>query len=125
MFPKECQLNDIDSSQNYDAYCKFLMYGADKNIVIPNTIRIFNKIGIAYGFITDIAYFVDFGNNIEFALSATIYLNNDGIFNDDKYEYETIGFPFMKNLGKEIYDYELKRERKFKPDLKKFELDYN
>ncbi len=58
-------------------------------------IRIFNKVGDAYGFLTDIAYIVDFENNIQFALSATILANADGIFNDDKYDYETIGLPFM------------------------------
>jgi Beta-lactamase enzyme family len=125
MLPTESTYPSFDSSENYDAYCKFLMYGAEKNIAIPKNIRIFNKIGIAYGFITDIAYIVDFEMNIEFALSATIHVNADEIFNDDKYEYEKIGWPFMKNLGKAIYDYELTRERKFKPNLKKFKINYN
>jgi hypothetical protein len=123
--PTESTHPAFDSTQNYDAYCKFLMYGAEKNIIIPKHIRIFNKIGIAYGFITDIAYIVDFEHNIEFALSATIHVNADGIFNDDKYEYETVGWPFLKNLGNEIYNYELKRERKFKPNLKRFNINYS
>jgi hypothetical protein len=28
-------------------------------------------------------------------VTAVIYCNEDGIFNDDKYDYETVGFPFM------------------------------
>jgi Beta-lactamase enzyme family len=123
--PTESTHPSFDSTENYDAYCKFLMYGSEKDAIIPKHIRIFNKIGVAYGFTTDIAYIVDFKNDIEFALSATILSNADGIFNDDKYEYETVGWPFLKNLGNEIYNYELKRERKFKPNLKRFKIDYS
>jgi Beta-lactamase enzyme family len=122
--PTESTFPAYDSTEFYDAYCKFIMYGSEKGSV-PKNIRIFNKVGDAYGFLTDITYFVDFENNIEFALSATIHVNEDGIFNDDKYEYETVGLPFMKNLGQTIYDYELKRERKVKPDLTKFKMVYD
>jgi hypothetical protein len=38
-----------------------------------------------------------------------IYCNKDGILNDDNYDYDELGFPFMKFLGQEIYKYELKR----------------
>jgi len=57
-------------------------------------------------------------------LCATIYCNSDGILNDDKYDYETVGYPFMKHLGQLIYDHELKRKRKFIPDLSEFIIDY-
>jgi hypothetical protein len=36
-------------------------------------------------------------------------VNKDGIFNDDAYEYEEIGIPFLAQLGREIYQQELKR----------------
>lgn len=121
--PTESTFPTYDSTID-DAYCKFLLYGAEKT-TIPKHIRIFNKVGIAYGFVTDVAYIIDFEKNIEFAVSATIYVNNDEIFNDDKYEYEKAGFPFMKYLGKTIYEYELNRERKNKPDLNKFKLSYD
>ncbi len=122
--PTESIFPKYDTLEFYDAHCKFLMYGSEKGS-IPKNIRIFNKVGDAYGFLTDIAYIVDFEKNIEFALSVTILANADGIFNDDKYDYETIGLPFMKNLGQAIYNYELKRERKFKPNLKKFKIKYD
>jgi hypothetical protein len=57
-------------------------------------------------------------------LSATISCNSDGIYNDDKYDYDRLGFPFMKNLGKTIYEYELSRKRKFVPDLSGFRVVY-
>lgn len=111
-----------DSSM-YDSYCKFLMFGDNKN-PMPKNIRIFNKVGDAYGFLLDNAYIVDFEKGVEFMLSVVMYCNADGIFNDDKYDYETVGFPFMANLGKVIYDHEVKRKRKVKPNLAKFKIDY-
>jgi hypothetical protein len=108
----------------YDAYCKFLMFGEDRKH-IPKSIRIFNKVGDAYGYLIDNAYIVDFENGVEFMLSAIINTNADGVYNDGKYEYKTIGYPFMKNLGQAIYMYELKRQRKFKPDLSEFILKYD
>ena len=62
---------------------------------MPNHIRVFNKVGVAYGYVIDNAYIVDLEAGVEFMLSAIIYTNEDGIFNDDKYEYETIALPFM------------------------------
>ncbi len=108
----------------YDSYCKFLMFGDTKK-PIPPSIRIFNKVGDAYGFLLDNAYIVDFEKKIEFMLTAVIYCNSDEVFNDDKYDYETVGYPFMAHLGKTIYDYEVKRKRKVKPDLSKFKMNYN
>lgn len=108
----------------YDSYCKFLMFGDSKK-PMPRSIRIFNKVGDAYGFLIDNAYIVDFEKKIEFMLTAVIYCNSDEVFNDDKYDYDTIGFPFMANLGKTIYEFEAKRKRKVKPDLSKFVVDYD
>jgi hypothetical protein len=119
MKPRESDFPQYDSSYN-GAYSKFLMYGG-KGDIEPN-IRIFNKEGDAYGFLTDVAYVVDFKNKIEFFLSTSIYCNSDGIFNDDHYDYETVGLPFLKNLGQAIYQYELQRKRKRIPDLSTFEF---
>jgi hypothetical protein len=122
MFPRESAFPPYDSTYQ-DAYSKFILWGDGKEKLDGN-IRIFHKSGEAYGFLTDVCYVVDFKNNIEFMLSATIHCNSDGIYNDDHYDYETIGFPFLKNLGKVFYDYELKRERKYKPDLSSLKFDY-
>ncbi len=106
------------------AYCKFLMFGGEKG-ALPKNIRSFNKPGDAYGQMTDVAYFADFDNNIEFLLSATIYCNSDGILNDDKYDYATVALPFMKHLGEVIYEAEKKRVRKNKPDLSSLRFNYD
>ena len=115
---------DRDSAGAWDSYCKFLMFGNTKD-PMPKNIRIFNKVGDAYGFLLDNAYIVDFANGVEFMLTTVIYCNEDGIFNDDKYDYETIGFPFMANLGDVIYNYEINRKKKVKPNLSKFKINYD
>ncbi len=123
-WPRESNSPSYDSNY-YDAYCKFILLGSDKDNPSPANIRIFNKVGDAYGFLLDIAYVADFANKVEFMLSAVIYCNKDGIINDDHYDYEELGYPFMKRLGEVIYDYELKRNRKHPPDLSEFQIKYN
>lgn len=117
-YPQQSRISFYDSSYT-DAYVKFILLGG-ANVKPAPHIKVFNKSGLAYGFLTDIAYVIDTNNNIEFMVSATVLCNSDGIFNDDHYDYDNIGKPFFKHLGQIIYDYELKRYRKFKPDLSEF-----
>lgn len=91
---------------------------------MPQGVRVYNKVGWSYGFITDVSYVADFKNNVEFMLTATIYVNSDGIINDGRYEYNTIGYPFLYKLGQAIYQYELKRSRKYRPNLSAFKVEY-
>jgi hypothetical protein len=98
-----------DPEEYFDGYCKFFIYG-DTREQIPDTIEIYNKVGWAYGTLTDCAYIVDTKNGVEFMLTATILVNKNGIFNDDTYEFETIGLPFLAELGRQLYSYELHRK---------------
>jgi len=124
MYPGESGIDAYTDAKKYpQGYVKFLMYGGDAK-TIPGHIRLFNKVGDAYGFLTDAAYVVDFKNRIEFILSATIYTNENQTYNDDQYEYEEIGLPFLKNLGQAIYEVELDRKREYKPDLSRFRFQY-
>ena len=99
-----------DPREYYDGYCKFFMYGDTKE-AIPDHIKIYNKVGLAYGTLTDCAYILDTKNKVEFLLTATILVNKDGVFNDDRYDYEEVGIPFLAALGKEIYASELARKK--------------
>jgi len=121
--PRETQYPDY--SNKPDNYCKFFMYGDDNEAVIPDHIRIFNKIGLAYGFCIDNAYIVDFKENVEFMLTAVIYTNENNRLNDGVYEYETVAFPFLAQLGRVIYDHERRRDRPNPPDLSEFKLIYD
>lgn len=102
-----------------DGYVKFFLFGGEQDS-IPDHIRIFNKVGDAYGYLTDVAYVVDFKNKVEFLIAATIHVNDNRIYNDGVYEYKEKGFPFFKNLGRLVYEYELKRKRDVLPDLSRF-----
>jgi len=114
--PKESSYPTYDSSEYYPAYAKFIMLGSEKG-PIPSNIKIFSKAGDAYGFLLDNTYIIDTEAKVEFMLSAVIYVNADGILNDNTYDYRTIGLPFMKNLGNTIYNYELGRKRVFSPNF--------
>ncbi|MGB6151429.1 MAG: serine hydrolase [Pricia sp.] len=99
-----------DPEEYYDGYCKFFMFG-DTQKNIPENIKIYNKVGFAYGTLTDCAYITDTQNKVEFMLTATILVNKNGIFNDDTYEYENIGIPFLAELGRQLYNYEMTRKK--------------
>jgi hypothetical protein len=118
MYPGESTHPTYDTTEFPATYVKKFMYGNDIKVPDPN-IRIFNKTGDAYGFLIDASYVADYKNKIEFFLSTVIYCNSDGVFNDDTYDYDSVGYPFLKHLGKVVYDYELKRERRVVPDLSK------
>jgi beta-lactamase class D len=122
--PTETLYPRYDSKEYHDSFCKFTLFGNSKT-AMPKHIRIFNKVGDAYGYLLDNAYVVDFEQNIEFMLTAVIYCNEDQVFNDDKYEYDSVGFPFFANLGKLIYNYEKNRVRKYKPNLSSFKIVYD
>ena len=51
----------------------------------------------------------DEAHGVEFLLSAVLYVNADGVLNDDKYEYDSIGFPFLRDLGCRIHEAECRR----------------
>jgi hypothetical protein len=122
MYPTESK--DPDYKDQFATYCKFLYYGSEKNAVLNPSIRIFNKVGDAYGFLLDNAYVVDFEKKVEFMVTAVLLCNEDEIFNDEKYDYDTIGYPFYKNLGQVIYDYEAKRPKKHLPNLGHLRFNY-
>lgn len=122
-YPSESRHPRYDTTEFFDSYCKFFLYKSGKQKPPPQ-IRIFNKPGWSYGYLTDAAYIVDFETGTEFMLSAVIYVNRDGILNDDKYEYTEIGYPFFKEIGEIIYQYERERKKMIRPDVKAFRFDY-
>lgn len=122
--PSESRYPTYDTTEYFDSYTKFFFFKDGKQ-QIPDYIRSFNKTGWSFGFLTDVCYIVDFKNNIEFMLSGNIYVNADGVLNDNKYEYEEIGFPFFREIGEKIYRYELQRPRKYHPKLNGWKFTYD
>ena len=94
--PREAGFAEADYP---DAWGKFLLQGDQKTRMPVNT-RSTNKIGQAYGFLLDSAWLEDATHQC--VLSAVIYVNSDGVLNDDKYEYEQLGLPFLAELGRLI-----------------------
>ncbi len=89
-------------TEYYDSYVKFFLFG-DSEAPMPSHIRIQNKVGHAYGYLTDCAYIVDTEKDIAFILTATVHVNDNQIFNDGTYEYETVGIPFLAELGRQVH----------------------
>ena len=122
MYPRESDYPKYNLKDFEDSYKKYFIYGNYHKKIESDSIRIFNVVGQSYGYLSDCAYIVNTDRKIEFMLSAVIYVNEDGIINDGKYEYKTIGFPFLADLGKSFYIYELKRKKEQLPDLSIFKL---
>ena len=125
--PRETTYPDYASDTTedyYDSYSKFFLFGDNKD-KLNNNIRIFNKIGQAYGYLTDDAYVVDFENNVEFMLTAVIHVNENQIYNDNQYEYDEVGLPFFAKLGQAVSTYERQRKRDYEPDLSRFRVNYD
>jgi hypothetical protein len=121
-YPSETPDPKYEEKTFYDSYVKFFF--RDSTHQMPPHVRVFNKVGWSYGFLTDVSYVADFKNGVEFMLAATVYVNEDDILNDGKYEYEQVGHPFLYQLGQTVYQYELTRKRKHKPDLSSFKIAY-
>ncbi len=85
----------------YDGYDKFLVIGDSKN-PIPEHLKIYNKVGYAYGYLTDCAYIVNSKTKKEYLITATIHVNKNKIYNDGIYEYDDVGIPFLAALGRQL-----------------------
>lgn len=105
IYPRQSYSPKYDPKEFYDAYKKYLFFGATREPINDSTITVTNIVGQSYGFISDCAYFKNSTNGIEFMLSAGLYANEDGII-DGKYDYKNVALPFLAELGRAIYNYE-------------------
>lgn len=118
MLPSQSRFPNYDTTEFFDSYTKFLF--KDKKSKIPSHLRILNKTGWSYGFLTDASYVIDRENGVEYMITAVIYVNKDGVLNDNKYEYTEVGYPFFGEVGRILYQHELSRPRKYRPDFSCF-----
>ncbi len=94
----------------YDSYVKFFIFGDTKE-PMPEHIIIRNKVGFAYGYLTDCAYIQDTKEDIEYFLTATVHVNENQTYNDGVYEYDELGIPFLAELGRLVHDYMIKSKK--------------
>lgn len=106
-YPREYPELQVDTTSYYDTWKKFFIYGSKYKRITEDTLRSINIIGRAYGFLSETAYIVDFKNNIDFILSASIYVNPNDLM-DGKYNYETAYYLFYQ-ISRLIYNYEKTR----------------
>jgi hypothetical protein len=118
--PHESGFHPYAPARYFDAYKKYLYYGRNPETPHQSSLRIYNIVGMSHGYLADVAYFADSLHQSEFLLSAVLYVNNDSIINDGAYEYESIGLPFLAQIGQSIQRYEAQRPRQYHPNLTEF-----
>ena len=87
-------------------YNKFFIYGDKDGMINDN---IYNKVGNAYGYIIDNAYIYNKNSDRHFVLTACIYTNANNILNDNYYEYDEIGIPFLAEIGRFLTNYNIRQ----------------
>jgi hypothetical protein len=125
MFPRESLFPAYNTKEYYDSFKKFIYYGSSVPTIPSDSVRVFNIVGRAYGFLSDCAYVCDVKNSVEYMLSVTMYVNERDIIGTGKYEYDKLGMPFLKDLANLIYKVEKDRKLEYKPDLTEFDLFKN
>ncbi|MBD2724556.1 serine hydrolase [Hymenobacter armeniacus] len=118
--PHESGFRPYAPARYFDAYKKYLYYGRNPTTPHQSNLRIYNIVGMSHGYLADVAYFADSLHQSEFLLSAVLYVNQDGIINDGVYEYDSIGQPFLAQLGRQIQQYDTQRPRPYRSNLAEF-----
>ena len=71
-----------------------------------------SKLGLSYGFTSEIAHVKNEADGVEFFMSVSLYTNANDIVNDGEYEYTEVARPFVARLSKLLYAYELEKSKK-------------
>ena len=100
-YPRECPSPQYDEKKHPDEYCKFLLPGL-RRVVPADSLRVYAKIGLAYGFAIENSYVENVATGRGFFVAAVIYVNADGCIGDDRYEYESVADPFFASLGEAL-----------------------
>lgn len=97
VLPRESP-NPIYDPANYpDDYAKPMLTGVQ---TLEPRARVINKLGWAYGFVTDAAV-VQVPGSVAFGLSFTMWACAKEILGNDDYEYESLAKPFASDLARE------------------------
>lgn len=100
MFPRESESPEYDPAEFPDDHVKFLLPGLLRVRPLEEW-RIVNKIGLAYGFVTENAYVEHRPTGRAVFVAAVIHRNPNGIYNDNQYDYETT-LAEMATLGEVV-----------------------
>jgi hypothetical protein len=100
MLPRESESPKYDPAAYPDDHVKFLLPGLLRVRPLEEW-RIVNKIGLAYGFVTENAYVEHRPTGRAVFVAAVIHRNPNGIYNDSQYDYET-SLAEMATLGEVV-----------------------
>ena len=114
LLPRQSGYADYRNPKKFDdTYKKLLIYGNQRQIAdeLYNQVKSINMIGFTFGFISDVAYIVDFENGVDFFLTIGMYANTDNLI-DGSYNYHDIARPFFAEFGRIVLDHEKNRIEK-------------
>jgi hypothetical protein len=100
ILPRESESPKYDPEKFPDDHVKFLLPGLLRVRPLEEW-RIVNKIGLAYGFVTENAYVEHRPTGRAVFVAAVIHRNPNGIYNDNQYDYETT-LAEMATLGEVV-----------------------
>lgn len=103
--PRDSDDPRYDEAQYPDGYARWFVVG-DGTARYPDGLRVLGKTGMAYGHLSEVAYMRDEASGAEWCLAAAIRADRDGIYNDDHYDYDDVGLPFLAALGRAVRDVE-------------------
>jgi len=123
MYPRQSSYKKYHKYEKYeDSYKKYFIVADTKDTIYDEDFKIFNVVGLSYGFTSEVAYVVNVRTGVEFFLAAALYTNEDNILNNNNYDYHKVAFPFYGKLGRIIYEMETAREKEYLPDFKEIKM---
>jgi len=99
--PRESPDPRYDERDHPDGYARWFYVG-DGPARYPDGLRVLGKTGMAWGWLSEVAHVHDADSGVEFMLAASIHCNADGIYNDDRYDYDSVGLPFLAEIARAV-----------------------
>lgn len=84
-----------------DSIHKTLLPGIQR-VVAADDLLVASKSGRAYGFVVENAWVVRMSDSKSFFLTVVLYTNSSGKMSEEYYQYESVAFPVLADLGEAI-----------------------
>ncbi len=97
----ETRASERLGNTSQDGIHKTLLPGIER-VVKGEDLLIASKSGRAYGFVVENAWVVRMSDSKSFFLTVVLYTSSSGRMSEDSYQYETVGFPILADLGEAI-----------------------
>jgi len=103
-YPRELQSTNYQNEKIPDTYYKFFL---DPKTMQTGAgeLRIYNKVGIAGGFISDVSFFHDQVTGLKFFLSGAMMSVENEVIDYRHYKYYDLGIPVFRKIGQLLYEY--------------------